>query len=135
MTRTARLEKHREAMRGYREKNKRAGRVDLRLGLGTEAERSALQMLLKAMRDPQTANSVEKVVADVSEALRTAPSDGDAPMKNSDTPPAPRVRSTRKSSQAPDQPLGNSAASLLVQITNRPNEVLSDDWFKEWFGR
>ena len=135
MTRKAHLEKRREAMRIHREKNKRSGRVDLRLGLGTEAERSALQMLLKAMRDPQTANSVEKVVADVSEMLRTAPSDRVVPTKNSDTPPASRVPKDDKSNQAFEKPLGDSAASIVAQINNRPNEVLSDDWFREWFGR
>ena len=135
MTRTARLEKHREAMRGYREKNKRAGRVDLRLGVGTEAERLALQILLRAMRDLQTANSVEMLIADVSEALRTAPSDGLAPTRNSDTPPASRVPKDGKSNQASDKPLGGSSASVSVQTISRPNELFSDEWFTELFSQ
>lgn len=135
MTRKAHLEKRREAMRIHREKNKRAGRVDLRLGLGTEAERSALQIILKAIRDPQSATSVERLIADVSEALRTAPSDGLAPTRNSDTPPASRVPKDGKSNQASDKPLGGSSASVSVQTISRPNELFSDEWFTELFSQ
>ena len=132
MTRKAHLEKRREAMRIHRDKNKRAGRIDLRLGWGTEAERAALQVLLTAMRDPQVATSVEKLIANVSKASRTASSDGFAAKKNSETPPALRVPKDGKRNQASDTPLGGNAASAAVQTTNRPNEVLSEEWFTEF---
>lgn len=58
-------EKHRDAMRKFRKKQKLKERVDIRLGWGTKAEHETLKAMLASLRDPQAALASEKTTEDV----------------------------------------------------------------------
>ena len=60
-----RAEAHREAMRKHRRLNSDMGRVDLRLGWGTEHEKGMLKNALVCLRDPSKSRHIARVISEL----------------------------------------------------------------------
>lgn len=58
-------EKHRAAMRNHRSRKRQSGRVEIRLGWGSAAEQSALQVILTGLRNPTSVQQIQDLIADL----------------------------------------------------------------------
>jgi hypothetical protein len=111
-----REEKHRDAMRNFRKKQKLKERVDIRLGWGTKAEHETLKAMLVSLRDTQAALAFEKTTEDVRPPPVPTPIDNFSAAEASDTL-GPSVVAPGSTS---DQSKGGSPAQSPDQVPPPP---------------
>jgi len=111
-----REEKHRDAMRNFREKQRLKERVDIRLGWGTKAEHETLKAMLASLRDTQAALATEKTTEDVPPLSVPTPIDNFLDAEASDTP----IPSAVVADSTSDQTKGGSPAQSPDQLPSPP---------------